>query len=73
MFAYNFMVTSIRGITQELDGFASRFANQIEHHYVDNRPLSEELRNANAELSDRILQAFGRHVPPPPADPPTQI
>lgn len=73
MFAYNFMVTTIRAITQELDGFAARFANQIEHHYVDNRPLSEELRLANEDLSERILQAFGRHVPPPPADPPSQI
>ena len=35
MFAYNFMVTTIRAITQELDGFASRYANQIEHVYVD--------------------------------------
>ena len=29
MFAYNFMVTTVRAITQELDGFASRYANQI--------------------------------------------
>ena len=50
MFAYNFMVTTIRAITLELDGFASRYANQIEHHYVDNRPLSEEIR---AALEDR--------------------
>ena len=34
MFAYNFMVTTIRAITQELDGFVSRYANQIEHEYV---------------------------------------
>lgn len=73
MFAYNFMVTTVRGITQELDGFAARFANQIEHAYVDNRPLSEEIKAANESLSERILGAFGRHVPPPPADPPTQI
>jgi biopolymer transport protein TolQ len=73
MFAYNFMVTTIRAITQELDGFAARYANQIEHHYVDNRPLSEEIKIANESLSERILTAFGRHVPPPPADPPTQI
>ncbi len=46
MFAYNFMVTTIRAITLELDGFASRYANQIEHHYVDNRPLAEEIRDA---------------------------
>lgn len=29
MFAYNFMVTTIRAITQELDGFASEYATQI--------------------------------------------
>lgn len=46
MFAYNFMVTTVRAITQELDGFSSRYANQIEHTYVDNRPLSEEIANA---------------------------
>lgn len=73
MFAYNFMVTTVRGITQELDGFASRFANQIEHAYVDNRPLSEEIKVANEALSQRILTAFGRHVPPPPAEPLSQI
>jgi len=73
MFAYNFMVTTIRSITQELDGFAARFANQIEHAYVDNRPLSEEIQAANQALSDRILAAFGRPLPPPPADPLSQI
>jgi biopolymer transport protein TolQ len=46
MFAYNFMVTTIRHITQELDGFASRFANQIEHTYVDNRDLEEKIAGA---------------------------
>ena len=46
MFAYNFMVTTVRAITQELDGFASRYANQIEHAYVDNRPLAEEIADA---------------------------
>ncbi len=40
MFAYNYMVTTIRAITQELDGFASEFATQLEHQYVDNRPLA---------------------------------
>lgn len=58
MFAYNFMVTTIRGITQELDGFASRFATQIEHQYVDNRPLSEEIKEANEVLADRIVGAM---------------
>jgi biopolymer transport protein ExbB/TolQ len=55
MFGYNFMVTTIRGITQELDGFASRYANQIEHIYVDNRPLSEEMKEANEALANRII------------------
>jgi len=58
MFAYNFMVTSIRAITQELDGFASRYANQIEHVYVDHRPLSEEIRHANEVLAGRIVGAM---------------
>jgi biopolymer transport protein TolQ len=43
MFAYNFMVTSIRAITQELDNFSSEYATQIEHKYVDNRSLADEL------------------------------
>jgi biopolymer transport protein TolQ len=43
MFAYNFMVTTIRQITQELDGFASRYANQIEHTYVDNRDIEDKI------------------------------
>jgi len=43
MFAYNFMVTTIRHITQELDGFASRYANQIEHVYVDRREIEDKI------------------------------
>ena len=50
MFAYNYMVTTIRAITQELDGFASELATQMEHRYVDNRPLAEEIRDAIAPL-----------------------
>ncbi len=46
MFAYNYMVTTIRAITQELDAFASEYATALEHKYVDNRPLAEELRDA---------------------------
>jgi biopolymer transport protein ExbB/TolQ len=46
MFAYNYMVTSMRAITQELDAFASEYATALEHKYVDNRPLAEELRDA---------------------------
>ena len=37
MFAYNFMVTQVRGITQQLDDFASEFATQLDHTYVASR------------------------------------
>jgi biopolymer transport protein ExbB/TolQ len=46
MFGYNFMVTTIRAITQELDGFATRYATQIEHVYVDNRQLEDKIAAA---------------------------
>ncbi len=46
MFGYNFMVTTIRHITQELDGFATRYANQIEHTYVDNRDIEDKIAGA---------------------------
>jgi biopolymer transport protein ExbB/TolQ len=55
MFAYNYMVTTIRAITQELDAFASEYATSMEHKYVDNRPLAEEIRDA--------LQAASRGTP----------
>jgi biopolymer transport protein TolQ len=56
MFAYNFMVTTIRHITQELDGFATRYANQLEHTYVDNR-----------DIEDKIAGALKRHQSDEPA------
>jgi biopolymer transport protein TolQ len=46
MFAYNFMVTTIRAITQELDNFVSEYATHIEHQYVDNRSLADEITDA---------------------------
>jgi biopolymer transport protein ExbB/TolQ len=46
MFAYNYMVTTIRAITQELDAFASEYATALEHKYVDNRSVVDELREA---------------------------
>jgi len=46
MFAYNYMVTTIRAITQELDGFATEYATALEHKYVDNRSIVDELREA---------------------------
>ena len=51
MFAYNFMVTTIRAITQELDGFASRYANQIEHVYVDRRDIEDKIAGAMKRAS----------------------
>jgi hypothetical protein len=33
-------------MTQELDGFATRYANQLEHTYVDNRDLEEKIAGA---------------------------
>lgn len=59
MFAYNYMVTTIRAITQELDAFSSEYATALEHKYVDNRPLAEELREA--------LQGVVTHAMPVPA------
>ncbi len=64
MFAYNFMVTTIRHLTQELDGFASRYANQIEHVYVDHRPLSEEISAANEILAARLTGALKNNEAP---------
>jgi len=46
MFGYNFMVTTIRRMTQELDGFATRYANQMEHTYVDNRDIEDKIAGA---------------------------
>ena len=52
MFAYNYMVTMIRAITQELDNFVTEFATAIEHAYVDNRPVSEEIADALKKMRD---------------------
>ena len=43
MFAYNFMVTQVRGITQQLDDFGTEFATQLEHSYVDPRSETHEV------------------------------
>jgi biopolymer transport protein ExbB/TolQ len=61
MFAYNYMVTTIRAITQELDGFATEYATALEHKYVDNRALADELRDALQSAVQRIpgAQAAG--------------
>jgi len=56
MFAYNFMVTTIRSITQELDSFASEYATSLEHKYVDNRRLADEIREALLESRSHEAQ-----------------
>ena len=63
MFAYNYMVTSMRAITQELDAFASEYATALEHKYVDNRPLAEEIRDA-LQSSLRGISREEVHVVP---------
>jgi biopolymer transport protein TolQ len=50
MFAYNYMITMIRAITQELDNFTTEYATAIEHGYVDNRPMSAEIADALKSL-----------------------
>jgi biopolymer transport protein TolQ len=50
MFAYNYMITTIRAITQELDNFTSEYATAIEHKYIDHRPVSEEIADALKSL-----------------------
>lgn len=48
MFAYNLMVTQVRGITQELDDFASEFSTHLDHTYVD--PRSAEQTHALGQV-----------------------
>lgn len=50
MFAYNYMITTVRALTQELDNFTAELATAIEHKYVDNRSVSEEVADALREL-----------------------
>ncbi len=58
MFAYNYMITTIRAITQELDNFTAEYATAIEHAWVDHRPVSAELLGALWRLERR--QGAGR-------------
>lgn len=64
MFAYNYMVTSIRAITQELDAFASEYSTALEHKYVDNRPLAQEIREA-LQGSYQGMPVGDNHFSPP--------
>jgi biopolymer transport protein ExbB/TolQ len=58
MFAYNYMITVIRAITQELDNFNTEYATAVEHAYVDNRSIADEVASA-------LRQAFPK--PPVPS------
>jgi hypothetical protein len=40
------MITSIRQLTQELDNFNSEISTDLEHRYVDNRALADEIADA---------------------------
>jgi biopolymer transport protein TolQ len=57
MFAYNYMVTLVRAITQELDNFTAEFATAVEHAYVDNRSISEEIVDAMKEVRNSSFEA----------------
>jgi biopolymer transport protein TolQ len=50
MFAYNYMITTIRALTQDLDNFTSEFATAVEHKYVDNRSVADEIADALADI-----------------------
>ena len=62
MFAYNYMVTTIRSITQELDNFATEFVTAVEHKYVDNRPIAEEIADALRKVRMSPDEASSREL-----------
>src|SRR5262249_14934901 len=69
MFAYNYMVTTIRAITQELDAFANEYATALEHKYVDNRAIADEIRNALQNvLAPMAMQSSLQAAEPARAD-----
>lgn len=62
MFAYNLMITTIRALTQEQDNFVAELATGCEHHYVDQRPLADEIADALRSLNTRAISAPARPV-----------
>lgn len=46
MFAYNLLITAIRELTQQLDNFNAEISTDVEHRYVDNRALADEIADA---------------------------
>jgi len=65
MFAYNLMITTIRSMTQELDNFNAELTTSIEHGYVDNRALADEIAEAirNLGLDKSAPQATRKETP----------
>ena len=59
MFAYNFMVTTIRHITQELDDFSTELVTAMEHRYVDNRALADEISDSLRNTVLKGQREFG--------------
>src|SRR6266478_732394 len=56
MFSYNFMVTTIRNITQELDDFASEFSTQLNHSYVEQDSSASAIGTDLSSLMDEDLK-----------------
>jgi biopolymer transport protein ExbB/TolQ len=44
MFGYNFLVTSIRAMTVEMDNFAAELASEFEHKYVEHATRVTDFR-----------------------------
>ncbi len=68
MFSYNYMITSIRAITQELDNFNSELSTSMEHVYVDNRSIAEEVAEALKQIFPEragAVDRFAEHEPIP--------
>jgi biopolymer transport protein ExbB/TolQ len=38
LFGYNYLVTSVRGMSVEMDNFAAELTSALEHRYVEHRP-----------------------------------
>lgn len=69
MFAYNFQVTNIRGLTNELDNFVSELEVAFGHRYVDNRAIAEEISDAVETRFIRLQDAVNasKHLAAPAA------
>lgn len=57
MFGYNFMVTQVRGITQELDDFASEYSTQLDHTYVSSQASAQPAVGHKGEIEHVVNEA----------------